>query len=834
MVCVAAYDPNDGQVVRLGHGLPLPSAPVDMDSAETRDTVYVYKLVRGDTFAVMRRVAKETRSSIEGVKGDFHGVVEGARRELEESIKEKERASGALEGATNELVESVEREQKEAAAASAMDKLKEAQDDVTRGMEEQGHGRDFSKYASSKGAQMQGFVDVFHGGGRVGRWSQSGGDVEVWIEAGMGATVEISKRVVCVRFAEGGGGGDGGGDGGGGGGTSPMSPEEEEFAQSNTMVINLLHPVNATDSTWLIDDGTVCVNLVKADAAVPWEKLDGRDSASAVFRDYGKVAESLGGQAVPAEKTFGAVVATVGGDEIVVKLVARGDLCARNVWRDYAVLCRTSLSPELSATDYDAFEYLFEEEVSEDCAAAESCVRFEITPEVRAGAAQYEGEFEVRICDHVTHEVMARSGAFVFVEPGRAAPVRFVEAVREGVEVRVEWQTKIQVVAVFVTGAVDIDAEYSWALSEEALVIEGSGEGVTLVKLGLIKPLLDSLDDVSIAVCDGYVAIRIHYTDGGAEWEEFVQGGSEAGRSSPASMGGIACKFCTHPLVTGGITKCLPLPASFWDEITDYLACHSSAPVNFNSASVAAKRGVAMEDEGVVLLHEDDVGEETSVMGIEGYLEAEGGGGGEEGKDGINFRGEREWSCGGATVCCNRCCSVVGFASLMAPESIRLYKHRLEGAGGEVFGGVAGFLAREMCRYADTQAVFRFVGVCSGQRKRVVMKLLAWDAVCGLGLADVSKCAKILWGVEDWVEEEGGGEGHEKGEGGDEGLFEWADMCCRGGGGAEKGEKGTVKVFLGDDEWPGKKRGGSLCEQHTVNRTLRAEHCEQNTVNKTL
>ena len=171
---------------------------------------------------------------------------------------------------------------------------------------------------------------------------------------------------------------------------------------------------------------------------------------------------------------------------------------------------------------------------------------------------------------------------------------------------------------------------------------------------------------------------------------------------------------------------------------------------------------------------------------------------------------------------------------MMAPESIRLYKHRLEGAGGEVFGGVAGFLAREMCRYADTQAVFRFVGVCSGQRKRVVMKLLAWDAVCGLGLADVSKCAKILWGVEDWVEEEGGGEGHEKGEGGDEGLFEWADMCCRGGGGAEKGEKGTVKVFLGDDEWPGKKRGGSLCEQHTVNRTLRAEHCEQNTVNKTL
>ena len=113
-----------------------------------------------------------------------------------------------------------------------------------------------------------------------------------------------------------------------------------------------------------------------------------------------------------------------------------------------------------------------------------------------------------------------------------------------------------------------------------------------------------------------------------------------------------------------------------------------------------------MEDETVVLLHEDDIGDRTSVMAIEGYLENDDGGAGGGAKEvetegDINFRGEREWSSGGATVCCNRCCSVLGYASLQAPESIRLYKHRLVcGEDEEGFRGytVGSFLAREMAK----------------------------------------------------------------------------------------------------------------------------------------
>lgn len=152
--------------------------------------------------------------------------------------------------------------------------------------------------------------------------------------------------------------------------------------------------------------------------------------------------------------------------------------------------------------------------------------------------------------------------------------------------------------------------------------------------------------------------------------------------------------------------------------------------------------------------------------------------------------------------------SVLGHASLVAVESVRLYKHRLTCSGpGLGERSVASFLAGEMAKQAGSRAVFKFVGVCEGMKKKVVMKLLSWDAVLcvGGGGGRWRTCAKILWGVEQWhageEEQVEGGEGGKEG-GREQELFSWADACCAPGAAAGGGgEAAAVRLFLADDEW---------------------------------
>jgi len=136
----------------------------------------------------------------------------------------------------------------------------------------------------------------------------------------------------------------------------------------------------------------------------------------------------------------------------------------------------------------------------------------------------------------------------------------------------------------------------------------------------------------------------------------------EARRStSVEDLNTIRCRFCDHPLLEGKVKESMPLPEGFWDEISDFLACHvQESAVNFHSSSWTAIKGCALEDDSVILLHSKDCGDSMGILLVEGYGEK--GDGEEEGVsfEDINFRGERYWKCGGATVCCNRCCSVIG------------------------------------------------------------------------------------------------------------------------------------------------------------------------------
>ena len=187
-----------------------------------------------------------------------------------------------------------------------------------------------------------------------------------------------------------------------------------------------------------------------------------------------------------------------------------------------------------------------------------------------------------------------------------------------------------------------------------------------------------------------------------------------------------------------------------------------------------------LEDESVMVLNKRDLGHHVSVLAIDGYGERE-----EELKDmedtanqstgdrgdkvppsgladldavknGAEFRGLRKWrdSVGGATLCCSQCCTTLGFASLENVEACRLFKHRLssmirdEKSQGMMKNALsqntcASFLAKDMIRYAESQAVFTFVitagrvdgsGPGEGLDKNdgnecLLLKILSWDTV---------------------------------------------------------------------------------------------------------
>mmetsp|Transcript_38324 Transcript_38324/g.78106 ORF Transcript_38324/g.78106 Transcript_38324/m.78106 type:complete len:322 (+) Transcript_38324:1288-2253(+) len=176
-----------------------------------------------------------------------------------------------------------------------------------------------------------------------------------------------------------------------------------------------------------------------------------------------------------------------------------------------------------------------------------------------------------------------------------------------------------------------------------------------------------------------------------------------------------------------------------------------------------------LEDGSVVDLNRVDLGQNVCVLAVDGYGElAEEKSNGSRSdtiasnapslsgladldmlKNGAEYRGLRKWrdSVGGATLCCSQCCATLGFASLDNPDACRLFKHRLstftpresKGLAKDIFSGntCAAFIAKDMIRYAESQAVFTFVVTAgradgvdqSSPRRCILLKLLSWDTV---------------------------------------------------------------------------------------------------------
>jgi len=252
----------------------------------------------------------------------------------------------------------------------------------------------------------------------------------------------------------------------------------------------------------------------------------------------------------------------------------------------------------------------------------------------------------------------------------------------------------------------------------------------------------------------------------------------------------------SHTIIKNTIIKnVLPLASGKWDDITDYLTCYDGdAIVNFSSCAQvsSSKRGLALEDDCTISFYTDDVAN-VSVLAVLGYGEcgdydkipqkkdsetvnqsayvddsrhyskifSPNNNEGQKMRNASDLSKSNLWedSIGGATVCCNVCCSILGYAPFNAPHVYRFLKHRI--SFGNTFQrcndsdyvmkvwsneshdlSIASFIASEMVRYADTKAIFSFLVTCetSNSLKCLYLRAISWNTRMHLdGVFNVSR-----------------------------------------------------------------------------------------------
>eukprot|EP00804_Cyclotella_cryptica_P011379 CCRYP_016066-RA/>CCRYP_016066-RA protein AED:0.09 eAED:0.09 QI:3427/1/1/1/0.5/0.33/3/218/726 len=214
----------------------------------------------------------------------------------------------------------------------------------------------------------------------------------------------------------------------------------------------------------------------------------------------------------------------------------------------------------------------------------------------------------------------------------------------------------------------------------------------------------------------------------------------------------LCCRTCHNPIVEDGVIRtALPLPSGYWDEITDYLICYEGQPnVEFNSSLTSAIRGTALEDDAIIILHRQDLLTEKGgicELNIKGYGEYSS----NNNDDDETFYAEmnaQPWKDKslrtGAdiqTITCAICCSTLGFVSNHDKNTHRFYKHLLScGAPSNLHGSYhrfakhtcSSFLAREMIRYAESEAIYTFIvesDNSNNSSRCILLRMLSWDTI---------------------------------------------------------------------------------------------------------
>jgi hypothetical protein len=158
-----------------------------------------------------------------------------------------------------------------------------------------------------------------------------------------------------------------------------------------------------------------------------------------------------------------------------------------------------------------------------------------------------------------------------------------------------------------------------------------------------------------------------------------------------------------------------------------------------------AKEGYIFDDSSFFWLHRKDT-VNVSILAVDGYGYGENNEAMKDQKSPMDVpergRPNDGWkdTIDGATICCNQCCDVLGYASLGDTDAYRLLKHKLSAPKGydnedqdylECFT-CSSFIARELVRYAETYGIFSFVIKKNGEDDElhdscILLNVVSWN-----------------------------------------------------------------------------------------------------------
>ncbi|GMH71922.1 hypothetical protein TL16_g05780 [Triparma laevis f. inornata] len=822
VVCVAAYDPNVEAEVKLGTGLKedAPTTTIDTPIGKIKSStnVHVYKLTKVkktsthktlqqlNTLSLLQDESTKALKEIQTMREKGGRTVEGIKKEVIH-LKEAsniEELGKEVDAAATRLGEMALEEHKTAQAQETMDSVVAA-----------GHDKSLAEYAKYKGREMQGVAKFVDDENReVGTWSQNREDVNIIIDCKTLNMKSVERNSLSVVFTK-----------------NKLSCSFKRFDASETEtevtltgefeedenVVNinktLCYKYSVNESTWFIEDNTtVILSLVKTNVNEAWERLGEADTEVIKFRDYEKVGKGMldedddgdndgdknNGSSVTYDSELSIVYISDKHVKVNFALTPKKglkDFKNTNVERDYVVLCDVDTPYEDSFKDYIGFEYLFDDDSENTIANREASSSLNSTLTFPFPTISSDKTYEFRHL-HVSKSLLSTSLTFT-----SSGLINHVRVLKKGLNCLIDYSGNISAGYLYLSGfmlgnvEVKVDGDV-WAVS--------SGEE-TLVK-GFFKIKSGKVSGGGSETC---AIVRLEFA---SDFDETVlsKNNVTSNNSSPIqSINALSCGFCELDLFKGDpIKKNGPLPSYYWDEISDYLSCHTEASVAFNSNEVKATQGKVWEDDRCFLCDAADLGERVECLnGVEGYGEKEGNT--IKSNSDINFRGTRVYTSTGLPISCTRCCSTLGYCNPENPTSVRLYKHLVS------HGPLSKFLVHELIRYATSLACYVFCAV--NNSSMIVVKLINWDGRIWED-GEWKNVTKVVWN-ETGIEEEVGAEEQI------EEMFKWVDECCLPGGGKKGKADGEgnssrregyskVKMQLSDEEY--REFMGTLKERSTV------------------
>ncbi|GAX25852.1 hypothetical protein FisN_6Hh110 [Fistulifera solaris] len=204
----------------------------------------------------------------------------------------------------------------------------------------------------------------------------------------------------------------------------------------------------------------------------------------------------------------------------------------------------------------------------------------------------------------------------------------------------------------------------------------------------------------------------------------------------------VSCRSCRQRLFPENtIHNVLWMPSSRWEDMADYLTCldpTNTAVETLSSPMGVGKRHHILQDTTTLVVHVEDVLDTSvCVLAVPGY-------GQEDTMEESNTQNTWMQTRIGATLTCSQCSDVIGEASNV--DTFRFFHHKLC-CNEQPVSTLSTFLATEMVRHAETQAVYSF-GIVHPTHRLLLLQLVSWESEVAYShesLVDSQELHELQW-----------------------------------------------------------------------------------------